>query len=161
MSYIGRTGAIESTQGVDMARHYHWRLLPAVAVILALVGVASASARPIDAASSGANASSQTVPSPCSEVCSGGAAIAQASGPSVPSGAAIPHDPRPRSEVASGGVAGSPTVVRVATTSGFHWGDAGIGAGGALALATFLVTGLLIVMKVRRRPTRDVAQQTT
>lgn len=143
-----------------MARRYYRQLLPAVAVILALVGVASASARPIDAPPSGANASSHTPPGLCSEVCSRGAAVAQAAVPSAPSGAAIPHDPRPRSEVASGGVAASPTVVRVATTSGFHWGDAGIGAGGAFALATFLVMGLLIVMKVRRRPTRDVAQPT-
>ena len=143
-----------------MARHYHRRLLPAVAVILALVGVASASARPIDPPLSAANASSHTAPSPCSEVCSGGAAVAQATVPSAPPGATIPPDPWVRS-FASGGVVASPTVVRVATTSGFHWDDAGIGAGGALALATVLVTGLLIVMKVRRRSTGDVAQPTT
>jgi hypothetical protein len=139
-----------------MARHYHRRLLPAVAVILALVGVASASARPIDPPLSAANASSHTAPSPCSEVCSGGAAVAPAAVPSVPSGATIRPDARVAS-AASRGVVASPTVARVATSSGFHWGDAGIGAGGALALAAFLVTGSLIVMKVRRRPAREVA----
>lgn len=142
-----------------MARNYHRRLLPAVAVILALVGVGSASARPIDAPLSGA-AASHTAPSPCSEVCSGGVAVAQAAVPSAPSAASIPLDAWVRS-VGSGGVVASPRVVHVATTGGFHWGDAGIGASGALAIATFLVTGLLIVMKVRRRPTRDVAQRTS
>jgi hypothetical protein len=142
-----------------MARHYHRRLLPAVAVTLALVGVSSASARPIDPPWSGASPSSHTVPSPCSEVCSGGASVAQAAVPSAPSGATIPPDAWVGS-VASGGVVASPAVARVATSSGFHWGDAGIGAGGALALATLLGTGSLIVMKVRRRPTREVVQPT-
>lgn len=142
-----------------MARKYHRRLLPAVAVILALVGVGSASARPIDPPLSGA-AASHAAPSPCSEVCSGGAAVAPAAVRSVPPAASIPSDAWVRS-VGTAGVVASPRVVHVATTGGFHWGDAGIGAGGALALATFLVTGLLIVTKVRRRPTRDVAQPTT
>lgn len=142
-----------------MARNYHRRLLPAVAVILAVVGIGSASARPIDQPRSGASAS-HTAPNPCSEVCSGGVAVTQAAVPSAPSAASIPSDAWVRA-VGSGGVVASTRVVHVATTGGFHWGDAGIGAGGALALATFLVTGLLIVMKARRRPTGDIAQTTT
>jgi hypothetical protein len=104
-------------------------------------------------------------------------------------GATLPHNPRgrseaaagagsgspsstiasrgsngPRSEVVSGGgysnPSGSPTVVRVvAPSGGFHWGDAGIGAGGAIAV--LLLTGAVLgATNVRRRASRGTVQPT-
>jgi hypothetical protein len=117
----------------------------------------------------------------CSEVCFGGGYTAR------DTGAALPHDPRarsvvlagagygygstpiassgsdsPRSEVVSGAGYGNPnapaTVVRVVVPSdGFDWGDAGIGAGGALALMTLLIGGALGATNIRRRATRSTA----
>jgi hypothetical protein len=74
-------------------------------------------------------------PGPCSEVCSGGAgSYGLASQPSLHSTASIP-----------------PTVVRVVThNGGFHWGDAGIGAGGMLAL-TLIGLGGAVTLAHRRR----------
>jgi hypothetical protein len=105
-------------------------------------------------------------------------------------GATLPHNPRGRSEVLSGAGSGSPsrtittggpngprsevvsgggysnpsgipTVIRVAApSSGFHWGDAGIGAGGAIALL-LLIGAVLGATNVRRRATRGTVQPTT
>ena len=110
---------------------------------------------------------------------------------SARSGATLPHDPRPRLEALAGGgsdsargtVASSassgprsevvsgggytnpsapPTVVRVVSpATGFDWGDAGIGAGGAFALMMLLVGGILSATAVRRRATRSTTQPTT
>jgi hypothetical protein len=52
-----------------------------------------------------------------------------------------------------------PTVVRVTTPDGsFHWGDAGIGAAGGLALA-MLALGLTLVLRSQRPTTRSPAHQ--
>ncbi len=81
-------------------------------------------------------------PGPCSEVCSGGAgsyrSASQRSSTPNGSGATLPHDSRPRWAAAPGLYSTGnipPTVIRAVTDDGgFHWGDAGIGAGGMLAL---------------------------
>lgn len=44
----------------------------------------------------------------------------------------------------------NPTVVRVvAPTTGFDWGDAGIGAAGGLAIALIALGGTLVVARLR------------
>ena len=68
----------------------------------------------------------------------------------------------PRSEVVSGAGYGNPNVraavVRVdAPGDGFDWGDASIGAGGALALMTLAIGGALGANSIRRRATRTPA----
>jgi hypothetical protein len=161
---------------------YHHRITAAIALTLALAAAAPASARPtldpsLGAAIPGTPASTNL----CSEVCSGSGYSA------ARTGAALPHDPRPRavalagtgsahpsspaessgsngprSEVVSGGGYGNPnapaTVVRVLTPSdGFHWDDAGIGAGGALALMTLLIGVALGATNIRRRAARSTA----
>jgi hypothetical protein len=45
----------------------------------------------------------------------------------------------------------TPTVIKVGSDSGFDWGDAGIGAGGALAVVALAGGGLVLVS--RRRTT--------
>ena len=50
----------------------------------------------------------------------------------------------------------SPTTP-ASSNAGFDWDDAGIGAGGAVALMTLLVGGALGVNSVRRRATRSTA----
>jgi hypothetical protein len=64
----------------------------------------------------------------------------------------------PRSEVVSGGGYGSGTaapVVRVTSPStGFDWGDAGIGAAGGIALSMIGLGGALAVSQNRGRRTR-------
>jgi hypothetical protein len=51
-----------------------------------------------------------------------------------------------------------PTVVRVvASDGGFDWGDAGIGAGGGVALSMIAVGGVLASSQRRSRRTRDTA----
>jgi hypothetical protein len=171
-----------------MFRHHHWRLAPAVAVTLALAAAAPASARPdVDPPQSVTSASSQTAATLCSEVCSGGyGEVTQPRVTSTLTGAAVPPDAWLRSVVdagggtsrhhdvtASEGYAGGPKVVAsapaarpiavraAAASAGFHWGDAGIGAGGAVALTMVLIGGALAVMKIRRRSTRGAAQPTT
>ena len=62
----------------------------------------------------------------------------------------------PRSEVASGGGYGSvsipPVVVRVtAPSSGFDWGDAGIGAAGGIAISLLTGAGALALSHRRGR----------
>jgi hypothetical protein len=176
---------------VDVIRHYHRGLAPAVALALALAVAAPASARlELNPPPTGAVASGPAGPSPCSEVCSGGgySAVAQPAVISARTNTVIPHGPRPRGQVVTGdrassettmssraghggpptaavsggGYAAPRTVVRAApTTADFHWGDAGIGAGSALALATVLIGGALVVMKVRRRSARGATQPTT
>jgi hypothetical protein len=91
-------------------------------------------------------------------------------------GAALAHDPRPRSvalagaSTASSGTAalrsevvsgrgyvnpGAPVnvirVVHPSPSGGFDWGDAGIGAAGALALILLLGGGALGALSIRRR----------
>jgi hypothetical protein len=117
-------------------------------------------------------------PGPCSEVCSGGAgsygSVSQGSRLPAESGATLPHSGRPRPSARSGtqtlslaeiqrgavqagvqrlsGTASTPpTTVRLVThNGGFHWGDAGIGAGGMLA-AVLIGLGGAITLTHRRR----------
>ncbi len=97
-------------------------------------------------------------PGPCSEVCSGGAgsygSASQRSWTPARSGAALPHDSRPRWAAVPSLYSTAitpPTVVPVVThNSGFHWGDAGIGAGGMLAL-TLIGLGGAVTLTHRRR----------
>jgi hypothetical protein len=169
------------TQGVDMVR-YHHRVAAAIALIVAVTAAAPALARPELGATAGqAQPSIPAGTNPCSEVCSGsGYAVTSA-------GAALAHNPtglavaragsgygygstptasagsnNPRSEVVSGGGYGNPTapaaVVRVvAPSDGFDWGDAGIGAGCALALMTLVIGGILGAANIRRRAARAAA----
>ena len=97
-------------------------------------------------------------PGPCSEVCSGGAGsygpASQRSWTADESGAALPHDSRPRSLAAPSlysAASTPPAVVRAVThNGGFHWGDAGVGAGGMLAV-TLIGLGGAIILTHRRR----------
>jgi hypothetical protein len=119
-----------------MLRHYH-RIAPAIALTLALAAAAPASAKfelnPV--AGTQTQSSSPASTSVCSEVCSAGGY----GNPGAPS-----------------------KVVRVvAPSSGFHWGDAGIGAGGAFALTMLALGGVLAATNTRRRASRSSAQPTT
>ena len=131
---------------------YHHGIAAAVTLTLALATAAPASAKAgLRPTAGAAHLSTPASTNLCSEVCSGsGYAAAQTSSNG------------PRSEVVSGGGYGQPTapatVVRVVSASdGFDWGDAGIGAGGALALMTLLVGGTLGATNIRRRATRRTA----
>jgi hypothetical protein len=82
---------------------------------------------------------------PCSEVCSGGGYGSRVSRP-----AATPTTTRPGSDVSSTNgydfARVPPTVVRIISgDSGFDWGDAGIGAGAALALMLAATGGTLLL----------------
>jgi uncharacterized protein with LGFP repeats len=103
-----------------------------------------------------------TYSGPCSEICSGGASsygartqLAQTPGQS---GATLPYGPRPR-WVAAPGLYGTgstaPMVVRaVAHSGGFHWADAGIGAGASLVLVGVGLAGMRAATNSRKRNTR-------
>jgi hypothetical protein len=153
-----------------MVRHHH-RFAPAIAVTLALAAApASASAMfelnsPVGTQT---HSSSPAGTNLCSEVCSGGGylAVQPASVTPARTGAALPHDPRPRSEAVSGAGYANPSVpstaVRVvAPSGGFHWGDAGIGAGGAVVLTMLVLGGVLGATSIRRRASGGPAQPTT
>ena len=115
--------------------------------------------------------------SPCSEVCSGGgytSATGTTTSPAYSPPAILNNlgNPAPCSEVCSGGGYGSVsppsrtpdhasadntatiphTAVHVAAHSdGFHWGDAGIGAGGMLALTAIGICGALTLTRRRNQ----------
>jgi hypothetical protein len=44
-----------------------------------------------------------------------------------------------------------------ATAGGFHWGDAGIGAGGAVALMVLLSGGFVVLTNLRHRGAHSAA----
>jgi len=123
-----------------------------------------------------------TYTGPCSEVCSGAGygPASQPSGNLDDSGARLPHDPRvglsktqiaSLSEIQQGakeaglhpgvfGPAGArttpATIARVtAPDDGFDWGDAGIGAGGMLALTLIGVAGAIALINRRNDRVRD------
>jgi len=154
--------------------HYH-RI---AAIILALglaVGVPAAAA-----AQRPATTGSPASPIPCSEVCSGGGYGSGTRTTTQPA-YSIPiilnnpdnqGNPPPCSEVCSGGGYGlvsqpsrtsadssasnaariPPTAGRAVTASaGFHWGDAGIGAGGMLALIVIGLGGALTLTHRRNQ----------
>jgi len=60
----------------------------------------------------------------------------------TPDAIAAAADPRTRTYA-------SPEVVKLSSDSGFDWGDAGIGAGGALAVVALAGGGLLLVSRRR------------
>jgi hypothetical protein len=151
--------------------HYH----RTAAIILALglaAGVPAAAA-----AQQPTTPASPASPSPCSEVCSGGGYGSGTSTTTQPA-YSVPiilnnpgnqGDPAPCSEVCSGGGYGllsqprltpgdssayhtSPTAAHVVTPSvGFHWGDAGIGAGAMLALIVVGLGGALTLTHWRNQ----------
>ena len=146
----------------------HHRITTTIALALALAAtaapVASANPAPLAQAEAAiANASPHGQPSsgPCSEVCSGGGyrSVSQPAETPGDSGATLPHDPRPRSIALSSAYKTAsipPTLVRVAAPgNGFDWGDAGIGAGGTLALTLIALGGVLAVTNRRGRRTPD------
>jgi len=148
---------------------YHHRTATLALALALAVGVPAAAA-----AQQPGQPGSPAPASPCSEVCSGGGYTSGTSTTTSPiySLPVILNDlgnPAPCSEVCSGGGYGPvsppsrtpdhssayhparipPTAVRAVTQgAGFHWGDAGIGAGGMLAL---IVTGLGGALTLTRR----------
>jgi hypothetical protein len=95
---------------------------------------------------------------PCSEVCSGGArsygSASLRSRTPDDSGATLPHDSRPRWLAAPSLYSAPdspPAAVRRPThNGGFHWGDAGIGAGGMLAVVLIGLGGAFTLTHRRR-----------
>jgi hypothetical protein len=165
-----------------MVRQHHTTAAVAVTLALAATLAPAASADPAplaraEGATAAARASALVRPNPdnqtaalastysgpCSENCSGGARSyggrtqqAQTSGLF---GASPRHYPRPR-WVAALGLYGTgstaPTVVRVvAHSDGFHWADAGIGAGASLLLVGVGLAGMRAATNSRRRNTRQ------
>jgi len=122
---------------------YHHRTATIALTLALALGVPATTA----AAQQPNKPSSPASANPCSEVCSGG-------------GYRV-GDPGPCSEVCSGGGYGSvgrasipPAVVRVvAHSGGFNWGDAGIGAGGMLALTVIGLGGALTLTRRRNHHT--------
>ena len=159
---------------------YHHRIA-AIALALAPAGGVPAAG----AAQQPAKPSSPASPSPCSEVCSGGGYGSGTSSTTQPTYSdpmilnylGNQGNPAPCSEVCSGGGYGllsqprltpgdssayhtSPTAAHVVTPSvGFHWGDAGIGAGGMLALIVIGLGGALTL--THRRNQRIHGQRST
>jgi len=157
--------------------HEHHRITSAVVVALALAAsiapAASADPQPLASAEAAIaangrpttavrpNPDEQTLTQapvdsgPCSEVCSGGG-YGFGNSSSAESGAQLPHNPLAGtgllSEQANGLVAAAhtPAVVHVtAPSGGFDWGDAGVGAGGMLALILIGVGGVLTAARRR------------
>jgi hypothetical protein len=140
---------------------YHHRLAT-IALTLALAAGVPAAA----AAQQPAHPNSPATGSPCSEVCSGGGYTSGTSTTTSPA-YSVPvilnhlgnSNSTPCSEVCSGGGYGPgnppsptatlpPTAARVVTQrAGFDWGDAGIGAGGMLALIVIGLGGALTLTR--------------
>jgi len=150
---------------------YHHRTAT-IALALAL-----AAGVPVAAAAQPGQPNSPAPSSPCSEVCSGGgytSATGTTTSPAYSPPAILNNlgNPAPCSEVCSGGGYESvsppsrtqdhsrahntatipPAAVHVATHSdGFHWGDAGVGAGGMLALTAIGIGGALTLTRRRNQ----------
>jgi hypothetical protein len=115
--------------------------------------------------------SSPATANPCSEVCSGGGYAlgnSNTTGPADSPPAILRGAPAPCSEVCSGGGYGfvsqssgnaasiPPAAGRVVTLSeGFDWGDAGIGAGGMLAVIGIGLGGALTLTHRRNHRIRE------
>ena len=151
-----------------MAYHHRTATIALALALAAGVPAAAAARQP-------GQPNSPAPPSPCSEVCPGGgytSATGTTTSPTYSLPIILNHlgNPAPCSEVCSGGGYGSvsppsrtpdhssayhparipPTAVRVVTQdAGFHWGDAGIGAGGMLALIVIGLGGALTVTRGR------------
>ena len=145
-----------------MAYHHRTATIALALALAAGVPTAAAAQQP-------GQPSSPATGSPCSEVCSGGG---YGPGTSTTSPAySLPvilndlGNPAPCSEVCSGGGYGSvsqpsPTPGHVvAHSAGFDWGDAGIGAGGMLALIVIGLGGALTLTRRRNRQIHDHAPQ--
>jgi hypothetical protein len=137
---------------VDMLRFRH-RIAPAIALTVVLAAAAPAVARP----QLNSLASTASTPAPGGYILAEKTvATAGASDPTVATAAG------PRSEVVSGhgyvNPAAPATVVRtVAPSDGFDWGDAGVGAAGALVLMLVISGGVLGVTNARRHAARSTA----
>ena len=146
----------------------------AAALVFGAAGPATASVIPGEPSSAVHPNPDQQVtaqPSPrspvsCGDVCSGGGYRTAAPPPlaitsELRGGARLNHQGRPRPLVLSStsNTAGTPrTVVRVVTNDGgFDWGDAGIGAGGLLALTLIGFGGGLTILRRRGRAPRTPA----
>jgi hypothetical protein len=145
-------------------------------LVLAAGAAPTAAAMPQSGATSGGNSNARlcseacsgsgyvSVPTqvnrgPCSEACSARGYHSQlpSATPTAETGARLPHDPRPRSiATLSRGVAvhsaPAPFAHVVTHDTGFDWGDAAIGAGGAIAL--LLVGGGATYATTARRSRR-------
>jgi hypothetical protein len=104
-----------------------------------------------------------TYSGPCSEVCSGGAG-SYGAGTELPqtsgqSGASVPNTHRPQRVAVTGqhrSGSTAPTAVRVpARSGGFHWADAGIGAGASLILVGVGLAGMRAATNRRKRNPRQ------
>ena len=100
----------------------------------------------------GLRASRPATTAPCAETCS------RAPPPSTtPNG--------PRSNAIDNGNYGTPntppTIIRVTTPPGFAWGDAGIGAAGAIGLSMLTLGLALVVSQRRTRPAKQPTATTT
>ena len=152
-----------------MSYHHHTATI-ALALALAAGVPAAAAAQP-------GQPNSPAPSSPCSEVCSGGgytSATGTTTSPTYSPPIILNNlgNPAPCSEVCSGGGYGSVSppsrtpdhasadntatiphaAVHVAAHSdGFHWGDAGIGAGGMLALTAIGICGALTLTRRRNQ----------
>jgi hypothetical protein len=143
-----------------MVRHHH-RIAPAIVLTLALAVAAPASARfDLNPVVGKAHSATQTTTNVCSEACSGGGypslgRYSSVGGYSVKHVAAVPP---PTGTANLPGNPTGPAVARVtASSDGFHWGDAGIGAGGAVALMVLVAGGVLVTTSNRRRGARASA----
>lgn len=99
-----------------------------------------------------------TYSGPCSEVCSGGAgSYGPATQPSATHGHAVAALRPSGLGIGADSAASAPRrTVRVATrTSGFHWGDAAIGAAASLLLLAIGLTGARAATNSRKRHTRE------
>ena len=131
--------------------------------IIALVLAAGAAGAPIAAASGPAGAPVST-PTLCSERCSEYLPRNPAPAPSVTQ--PIPGSAGTCSEICSQNGRGygpdnavaTPVIVRtISPSTGFHWRDAGIGAGGGLGLSMLGVGGVLALSGRRERQVRGSA----
>jgi hypothetical protein len=90
-------------------------------------------------------------------------ALALALGAIAPAAASARFDLNPPAASTTPSPQPAVQIVRVSAPSGFDWGDAGIGAAGALGLSTLAIGGgLVIAGKKRRTPgTSDPGQDAT
>jgi hypothetical protein len=179
--------ATEDMGGVEMI-HQHHRIASAVALALTLAAsiapAASADPQPLASAEATIAANGQAPTAvrsnpdeqtpmqatansgPCSEVCSGGVyGLADTS--LADSGARLPHNPLAGTGLLSRRPSGliaathTPAVVHVTVPSGgFDWGDAGVGAGGMLALILIGAGGVLTVARRRSHSVAPTARPT-
>ena len=129
-------------------------------LIMAAILAPSASAQPIDqvgpaslpASSSGESATAprQILPNPDNQPPASGSAAVDSSTAST-----LPHGVQYSSTQAN--TPSTPSTVRLvpaAPNTGFDWGDAGIGAGGAFALTMIGIGGALVLSSRRHRDAR-------